>query len=136
MNICIVCNKPISKYAQKYCSNKCQSEYNYLDYIDRWRNGIVSGSRGIDAKNLSQHVIRYINEKYNKKCARCGWNKINPSLGRSLLEIDHIDGRSDNNSESNLVLLCPNCHSLTPNYKNLNAGNGRSWRREKYVKMV
>lgn len=30
-----------------------------------------------------------------------------------------------NNSEDNLDLICPNCHSLTPTYRALNIGNGR-----------
>lgn len=29
------------------------------------------------------------------------------------LEIEHIDGNALNNKEDNLILLCPNCHSLT-----------------------
>ena len=31
--------------------------------------------------------------------------------------LPHIDG---NNEESNLQLLCPNCHSLTPTFGALN----------------
>ncbi len=42
------------------------------------------------------------------------------------LEIDHIDGNSDNNSEENLRLVCPNCHSLTSTYCGTNRGNGRN----------
>ena len=42
------------------------------------------------------------------------------------LEIDHIDGNSENNSEENLRLICPNCHSLTANYRGANRGNGRN----------
>ena len=34
-------------------------------------------------------------------------------------------GNFENNSETNLTLLCPNCHSLTPTYKGANKGNGR-----------
>lgn len=37
------------------------------------------------------------------------------------LELDHIDGDSDNNALSNLRLLCPNCHALTPTYRARNA---------------
>ena len=45
------------------------------------------------------------------------------------IEVDHKDGNVDNNSEENLRLLCPNCHALTPNFRNLNKGRGRSWRK-------
>jgi len=61
----------------------------------------------------------------------CGWSKKNRFSNRIALEIDHVDGNSENNIESNLRLLCPNCHSLTPYFKNLNKGNGREWRLRK-----
>lgn len=32
------------------------------------------------------------------------------------LQLHHIDGNSQNNDNTNLQLLCANCHSLTPNY--------------------
>ena len=36
------------------------------------------------------------------------------------IELDHIDGDHDNNELSNLRILCPNCHSLTPTYRGKN----------------
>jgi hypothetical protein len=32
-------------------------------------------------------------------------------------------------------LICPNCHSLTSTFMNLNKGNGRRIRRERYLKV-
>jgi hypothetical protein len=43
------------------------------------------------------------------------------------LDIDHINGSYIDNSPSNVRLLCPSCHALTPTYKGLNRGNGRPW---------
>ena len=42
------------------------------------------------------------------------------------LELDHINGNSDNNSELNLRLLCPNCHAQTPTHKGRNKGRAGS----------
>ncbi len=36
------------------------------------------------------------------------------------LELDHIDGDNENNKMSNLRLLCPNCHTLTPTWRGRN----------------
>ena len=129
---CANCSKAIKKYSSKYCSNKCQADYRYANYIIKWKDGFADGSRGLNTKNLSGHIVRYVLSKYNNKCYRCGWSEVNSYSNSIPLEIDHIDGNSENNTEINLVLLCPNCHSLTPTYKNLNKGNGRAWRREKY----
>lgn len=36
------------------------------------------------------------------------------------LELHHIDGNNSNNNLSNIQILCPNCHALTPNYRGKN----------------
>lgn len=136
MASCKNCTVILSKHINIYCSNKCQAEYQYRNYIEAWKAGKVNGSRGKNAKNMSRHIRRYLLEKYSHCCSNCGWNKTNPVTHESPLEIDHIDGDSENNNEDNLRLLCPNCHSLTPSYRNLNRGMGREWRREKYVKII
>ncbi len=38
------------------------------------------------------------------------------------LELDHIDGNSDNNAAANLRIICCNCHAQTPTYKGKNKG--------------
>ena len=134
--VCSNCGIVLKKNQNKFCSNICQKNYEYKNYIEAWKNGGVSGDRGINAKNLSGHIIRYLFERYGNACSTCGWDEINTATGKSPLEIDHIDRDAENNNESNLRLLCPNCHSLTQNYKNLNYGKGRVWRREKYVKIT
>lgn len=118
---CKNCGKEI-KFNQKYCSTKCQQEYRYKTYIEKWKNGEESGT----AKNgPTKQVKRYIKEKYNNQCCKCGWHEINPITGKVPVEIHHVDGNYKNNKEENLELLCPNCHSLTPTYKALNCGEGR-----------
>ena len=62
----------------------------------------------------------------SNKCCKCGWHEINPYTNTIPLEIDHIDGNAENNSEDNLQLICPNCHSLTSTYRGANRGHGRN----------
>lgn len=132
--VCLCCGSPISRKryhdygVAKFCSVHCQMEHQYAEYVIEWKAGRASGMRG-KHNALSRHVHRYIHEKYSDRCARCTWHKKNPVTGRSPLEIEHIDGNHTNCSEENLILLCPNCHSLTPTYKNLNYGHGRAARR-------
>ncbi len=91
---------------------------------------------GITVRGISRHLKRFLVEKFGNKCVVCGWSKRHPVTHNVPLEIDHIDGNSENNLEKNLQLLCPNCHALTPFFKNLNKGKGRKWRMNKYIKNV
>jgi len=52
----------------------------------------------------------------NGKCLICG---LSEWLGKEIgLEIDHINGIHSDDSKDNLRILCPNCHSQTPTYRN------------------
>jgi Zn finger protein HypA/HybF involved in hydrogenase expression len=133
---CQVCGIILKKDQFKYCSDLCQSNNKYLEYIKKWQSGIVDGSRGVTARGISEHVRRYLIEKYGEKCSLCAWKEINPTTGKVPLEIDHINGSSEDNQEANLRIICPNCHSLSANFRNLNKGHGRSWRTNKYIKNI
>lgn len=124
---CINCNKPINKRA-KYCSIKCQKEYQYKSYINKWKKDEVDGMRG--EYQISLYIKTYLFNKYKNKCARCGWGELNRYTKNIPLEIEHIDGNYKNNNEENLILLCPNCHSLTSTYKGANLNKGRKLRKK------
>lgn len=57
-------------------------------------------------------------------CEECGWD-IRHSDGSILTEIDHIDGDAENCRPSNLRILCPNCHALTPTFRARNSKSKR-----------
>src|SRR5258708_25177452 len=130
---CINCGNPRKNYCFKFCSLKCQANASYQQYIDKGKQGLISGVVGLTTITLSAYIRRYLWKKYKNKCSKCGWSKIHPLSNKAPLEINHIDGNSENNSEDNLELICPNCHALTINFRNLNKCNGREWRL-KYLK--
>ena len=123
---CINCLKKFSYRKQcstgKYCSNKCQQTYQSKKLLKEWLDGHWDGTK--KGMCLSSIIRNYLLEEVDHKCSKCGWCQINPTTGKSPLEIDHIDGNSENNRPENLRVLCPNCHSLTPTYKALNKGKG------------
>ena len=136
LDFCKYCGKKLINGQRIYCSNKCKIEFEYNEFIQKWKNGKNDGSRGISDKYISYFVRKYIFEKFKSKCCKCGWSQINKFTNKIPLEIDHIDGNYLNNKEENLELLCPNCHSLTENYGSRNKGKGRRYFRMKYHKEI
>lgn len=131
---CINCGKEHSicrNSKNKYCSIKCQADHKYKEYIKRWKEGKESGLCG--EYGLSKYIRRYLLEKVNYKCEKCGWGEKNPYTGNYVLEIHHKDGNYKNNSEDNLEVLCLNCHGMTKHYKNCGGHKGRVGR-NKYRK--
>lgn len=73
--------------------------------LKNWSNYASSGS-----------MRKVLIKERGAKCEQCS---ITHWLGISLaLEMHHIDGDRTNNTKDNLVILCPNCHSITDNFKN------------------
>jgi len=134
-SFCLFCGKEFHAHYSsfgKYCSLKCQHGYMTKLEIEKWLRG---DDNPINTNGLLRPWARkYLFRKFNNKCVLCGWGETNKTTGKIPLEVDHIDGNFRNNQIDNLRLLCPNCHSLTSNYKNLNKGNGRSKRKRVEVK--
>lgn len=121
---CLNCGKEINS-KNKYCSHKCQLEYQQKQWEEKWLNGEVSGNCNGSWQEVKDRVRNYLFKKYDNKCSRCGWGEINPYTGKIPLEVEHIDGNAENTTPDNVILLCPNCHSLTKTYRGANRGNGR-----------
>ena len=111
----------------KYCSTRCQVDFQYNLKIAEWKitHDAKSGT------GSAPWLKRYLFEKQNGACNHC---KNTEWMGKPInLELEHKDGNSVNDHEDNVELLCPNCHSYTPTYKGRNKGNGRHSRRERYA---
>lgn len=115
---CKNCGTEIS-YKNKYCSIKCQQEFQRNERVSNWDT--------ITTRSAKKWLI----ETTGNICSECGISEWN---GKPIvLELEHKDGNSENNSKENLCLLCPNCHSQTSTFKAKNKGNGRHYRRIRYA---
>ena len=118
---CLYCGKELHQDQRhnKYCSIECAIKARTDNKIAAWLSGEDNGMKGTN--QLSSTIRKYLLEKAGYKCQKCGWGETNPVTQKVPLDIHHKDGNYMNNAENNLEVLCPNCHSLTPNYKVLNS---------------
>lgn len=118
---CMSCGEETTN--PSFCSNACSSNVWSVELqaeIASWVNGEIqmSNSKG----QLRSCAKKFLLKEAGHACTRCGWNKKNPKTGKPILCIDHVDGDWKNNFRNNLVVLCYNCHSLTPTFGGLNRG--------------
>ena len=119
---CPVCQGLMLNPRSTYCSNSCQVESQFKQYIQRWLAGEVSGTS--PHGGVSRHVRRYLVDRSGDRCEKCGWGQVNPTTGKVPLNVNHLNGDWLDSTPSNVELICPNCHSLTPNFGSLNRGRG------------
>jgi len=119
------CGRRANTAVARYCSLRCQFDEEYRRRVELLERGDYPPS-----ECSSGFLRRYLVAKYAERCSLCNWEGRNPVTGRVTIEVEHIDGDWRNNRPENLTLLCPNCHSLTPAYRALNRGRGRSFRKK------
>lgn len=125
---CRYCGEEVTN---KFCNNTCFSKYKEKIIFDKIENNTFNlKNKTTEAKWIKKYLIN----KYGNKCMKCDWNEKNLITNKVPIQLNHIDGNSENNKLNNLELLCPNCHSLTDNYGSLNTGNGRTKRKEYRIK--
>ena len=125
--VCLNCNIELKRIKQKYCSTKCQMTY---------QTNIVTIPKILSGNcNSPDTLKKYIKKHISDKCSECGVGEIwnNKYL---CLQLDHIDGNSDNNNLDNLRLLCPNCHSQTNTFGSNGYGSfyRKSTKRNQYMR--
>lgn len=76
-----------------------------MDYLT---NKAIMKSHKLKQRLIQEQILP-------RRCYKCMLEKW---LGNEIpLELHHIDGDHENNFLLNLQLLCPNCHTLTDNYR-------------------
>ena len=82
--------------------------------MDNWNNMQRSGRR------------KFLLKLQDNKCKYCGINEWNGV--KLILELHHIDGDRYNNDFENCIMLCPNCHAITSNYKGRNSKKYKNYK--------
>lgn len=113
---CLHCNKE-NKYGHsktnKFCNNICQQGYQKQQADIQIEQGVVLGEAT---------MRRYVFDTRGYKCESCGVGNTYNNKPLTL-QLDHKNGNSDDNSLTNLQILCPNCHTQTDTYGSKGNGN-------------
>lgn len=119
-NICLHCKILFIKKKGTFCSVDCTQKHKQEKTIKNIKSGSAS----------SKTIKTYLIKLNGCRCSVCNLSEWNNTI--IPIELEHIDGNSDNNTLDNCCLICPNCHALTPTYKVKNKGNGRHYRKMRY----
>ena len=98
-----------------------------------WNKNNFDYSRFTYGKKIkSAEAVKAIVALRGHKCEKCG---LTEWLGKPIpLELHHIDGKELNSTLDNLILLCPNCHAFTDNYRGRNINHdGNKVTEEEFV---
>lgn len=118
------CGTDIMNKLAKYCSQTCSARIATAYHVNDWLDGKEKGWTG-KTRALSKYIRGYLKDTRGSSCESCGWDGKHPSDGKSLTEIDHIDGNAENCTPDNLKILCPNCHAMTPTFRARNPTSKR-----------
>lgn len=117
--------KSVDRLIRKYCSNRCQKDY---EWVLRKEGIELSGTFGSGDQSVRMVAKKYLIEKFGHKCMICG---ISEWLAKPIMLIsDHINGYSLDNSIKNIRVICSNCDATLPTYKSKNRGKERHPARE------
>lgn len=129
---CPSCNKEFKNvYSMSAHKAHCLGLNNthHLKHFRAWNKGkvlhtpeeIFTSNSRFSTGHVKQTLLKLKLKEW--KCECCGifeWHSKPLTL-----ELDHINGNNRDHRIENIRLLCPNCHSLTSNFRGRNTNTGK-----------
>lgn len=111
---CLKLGIPWKPNPGKYPSYRSCRPSNFLGSLDA---AIANGSR-------KEVIKKYLLLERGHRCENC---ELSEWMSQDIpLEIHHINGEPRDNRRENIQLICPNCHSLTPNFCSRNKNSNKN----------
>jgi ribosomal protein L37E len=83
-----------------HAKDLCGGCYNFVFHLDKNKEWNQRKNYGIDMNTY---------KKITKNCILCGFDKV--------VDLHHLDQNKENNSETNLIGLCPNHHKMLHDFR-------------------
>ncbi|MBL7059112.1 hypothetical protein ISS08_01545 [Candidatus Pacearchaeota archaeon] len=96
LKTCKRCKREKPMHAKGFCA----SCYNFVFHIEQAKAWNYKNRHDLDIK---------VYQRITKNCVVCGFDKV--------VELHHLDHNPKNNSEINLIGLCPNHHKMIHRFK-------------------
>jgi len=117
--VCLTCGEEAKwthQKSNKYCSTICSATGRFQTHtMPRFYAGALTERATI------RKALIHTRGNECEVCHITEWN------GKPIVfQVDHINGRADNDMPENLRLICANCHSQTPHFGGANKGQGRT----------
>ena len=83
-----------------HAKNLCRGCYNFVFHLDKNKAWNTRKNYGLDMETYKKII---------KACVICGFDRV--------VDLHHLDKNKKNNSETNLIGLCPNHHKMLHDFR-------------------
>lgn len=130
LNVCKNCLESINfegySISSKILKNKIYQDFNLSKYFDLFRVNSLNKSLFDDEEKAPINTYnqdfsiksRELKEKEGYRCKECGIN-MSRVENRKFSHVHHVDANKSNDHQSNLKVLCIECHSNKPGHERM-----------------
>lgn len=112
INITITKQEPTKEEAEVFEKIEERKIELFIEQEDE-ESGYIYKEGLLKIRKANHDIINQVKNYYDGRCQLCGEN-VGEKFGKNITEAHHIEyfSKTQNNDSSNIIVLCPNCHTL------------------------